>query len=101
VIDEQKPLGSTRARAQRGLELGEMHTVEDAVHLLGDQANKVFPIFCAPDKTGFNLTTLCTAHFNFHTFQLIIYHDNPKGQTKPTLVYDLAELWKHENGNDR
>jgi hypothetical protein len=96
LIVQQKALESTRNRAQRGGELGEIFTVDDAMRLLGDRENEAFPIFRMPSKTDANSATLCTAHFDFHALQLAVYDHNPKENREPTFVYNLTDLFVQE-----
>ncbi|CAF2713882.1 unnamed protein product [Rotaria sp. Silwood2] len=100
LVVERQPLSLTRAREQRGLELGEIHNVNDALVLLGDQTDENYPIFCVPTKTDLNLATLCTIRFKFLTHQLIIYRSNPNENRDPLLTYNLAELWNSEDNNN-
>ncbi|CAF4015347.1 unnamed protein product, partial [Rotaria sordida] len=58
LIVERPGLLSSRNRAQRGLEFGEIRTEKDALTLLGDRANKQFPIFMIPDMDTNNTATL-------------------------------------------
>lgn len=92
LINEQKPLESTFNRYQRGQEIGELFTIDDALNLLGDNKNKAFPIFRQPNKTH-NTSTLCTVHINFETLQLCIYECNPKDSNQPSIVYNLKDLF--------
>lgn len=91
-IVERETLLWSRNRGRRGLEIGEMHTVKDALYLLGDRADEKYPIFFVGGTTEINLATLCTAHFDFHTRQLYIYRNNPRENTEPKLVYNLDNL---------
>ncbi|CAF0980377.1 unnamed protein product [Rotaria sp. Silwood1] len=100
LVVERKALSLTRARERRGLELGEIHTANDALILLGDQTDENYPIFCDPTKVDSNLATLCTVRFKFSTHQLIIYRSNPKENRDPLFAYDLAQLWKSEDNNN-
>lgn len=92
LVVEREPLLWSRNRARRALEIGEIHTVRDALYLLGDRADETYPIFFIGGTTEINLATLCTAHFNFHTRQLIIYRNNPKECKEPQLIYNLDDL---------
>ncbi|CAF1555887.1 unnamed protein product [Rotaria sp. Silwood1] len=100
-IVERAALLSSRNRARRGLEFGEIRTEKDALTLLGDQADEKFPIFIIPETNENNAATLCTVHFNFHTYQLIIYRNNPKDNSEPHLVYNLANLWKQNDKTEK
>lgn len=95
VIIQQKALQSTYSRWQRGQELGEICTINDAMMLLGDTHNESFPIFRVPSQTDMNSVTLCTAHMNFLTLELLIYQHNPKENHPPALIYNLADLFLH------
>ncbi|CAF3952968.1 unnamed protein product, partial [Rotaria sordida] len=97
LIVERPGLLSTRNRARRGLEFGEIRTEKDALTLLGDRTDKQFPIFMIPETDASSAATLCTVHFNFHTYQLIIYRNNPKDNSEPQLEYNLADLWKQND----
>ncbi|CAF1397159.1 unnamed protein product [Adineta steineri] len=92
VIIQQKSLDSTYNRWKRGQEFGEIFTIDDALRLLGDNENESFPIFRIPSSTDQNSVTLCTAYFNFHTLQLLIYQHNPKDNTEPSFTYNLMDL---------
>ena len=92
VIIQQKSLDSTYSRWRRGQELGEIFTTGDALRLLGDSENAAFPIFRISNETDRNSVTLCTAHFNFHTLQLLIYQHNPKDSSQPSFIYNLNDL---------
>lgn len=93
VIIQQKSLESTYSRWKRGQELGEICTINDAICLLGDNKNELFPIFRVPNRTDVNSVTLCTVHINFLTLQLTIYQQNPKENNDPALIYNLADLF--------
>jgi hypothetical protein len=93
VIVQQKALQSTYSRWQRGQELGDITNIDDAIRLLGDNGNELFPIFRVPNRTDANSVTLCTVHINFRTLQLIVYQHNPKENNQPTLIYNLADLF--------
>ncbi len=93
VIIQQKSLESTYSRWRRGQEFGEIFTINDAMRLLGDTENESFPIFRVPSKTDANSVTLCTAHFNFLTLQLLVYHHNPKDNNNPSFIYKLIDLF--------
>jgi hypothetical protein len=93
VIVQQKALQSTYSRYKRGQEIGEIVTVNDAMCLLGDHENELFPIFRVPNQTDVNSVTLCTVHINFLTLELMIYQHNPKENNQPTFIYNLAELF--------
>jgi hypothetical protein len=93
VIIQQKSLESTYSRWQRGQELGEIFTIKDAISLLGDNENKLFPIFRVPNQTDVNSVTLCTVHINFLTLELLIYQQNPKENNQPAFIYNLADLF--------
>ncbi|CAF1370272.1 unnamed protein product [Rotaria sp. Silwood1] len=95
-IVEREPLLWSRYRARRALEIGEIHTVKDALYLLGDRVDEKYPIFFIGGTTEINLATLCTAHFNFHTRQLSIYRNNPKDNSEPQLIFNLDDLLKNE-----
>ncbi|UJR33506.1 hypothetical protein I4U23_020951 [Adineta vaga] len=92
LILQQKSLDSTYNRWKRGQEFGEIFTVDDALRLLGDNENESFPIFRISSQTDSNSVTLCTAHFNFHTLELVIYQHNPKHNTQPSFIYYLNDL---------
>ena len=92
LIVQQKPLDSTHQRWKRGQELGELFTIHDAMLLLGDSKNEAFPIFRVPSTTDANSVTLCTAHFDFHRLQLLIYQQNPRENNEPSFAYDLSAL---------
>lgn len=92
VINQQKLLQSSYSRWERGQEIGEIFSIQDALNLLGDHENELFPIFRAPDTIKFGTATLCTVHINFLTLELIIYQDNPKENNQETFVYNLTEL---------
>ncbi|CAF0727730.1 unnamed protein product [Adineta ricciae] len=92
VIIQQKSLDSTYNRWKRGQEFGEIFTIDDAFRLLGDNENPSFPIFRIPSETDANSVTLCTAHFNFLTFELLVYQHNPKDNSSPSFVYNLNDL---------
>lgn len=96
LIVEQKSLDSTYSRAKRGREIGELFTVDDAMNLLGDQENSAFPIFRVSSETDVNNLTLCTAHFDFYTWKLFVYEDNPKEQLPPALIYNLVDLFDED-----
>jgi hypothetical protein len=93
LIIQQKSLESTYNRWKRGQEFGEIFTINDAIRLLGDNENESFPIFRVPNKTDSGSVTLCTAHFNFHTLQLLIYYHNPKDNNQPSFIYNLIDLF--------
>jgi len=93
VIIQQKALESTYSRWKRGQELGEISTINDAMTLLGDTQNALFPIFRVPNKIDLNSVTLCTVHINFLTLQLFIYQQNPKENNEPAFIYNLADLF--------
>jgi hypothetical protein len=93
VIIQQKSLESTYSRSKRGQEFGEIFTINEAMCLLGDNENPAFPIFRVSNKTDANSVTLCTAHFNFHTLQLLIYQQNPKDNDQPSFIYHLTDLF--------
>lgn len=93
VIVQQKALQSTYSRWQRGQELGEITSITDAMRLLGDHENELFPIFRVPSQTDVNSVTLCTVHMNFLTLELLIYQHNPKDNSPPALIYNLADLF--------
>lgn len=94
VIVQQKALESTYSRWQRGQELGEISTIQDAICLLGDNQNEAFPIFRVPNATDSNSVTLCTVHINFLTSELSIYQCNPKENNQPSLIYNLGDLFQ-------
>ncbi|CAF1240886.1 unnamed protein product [Rotaria magnacalcarata] len=93
VIIQQKALESSYSRWRRGQEIGEILTIDDALSLLGDDKNQLFPIFRLPNQTNINSATLCTVHINFLTLELTVYQSNPKEKNQTTLIYNLAELW--------
>jgi len=93
LIIQQKSLESTYSRCKRGQEFGEIFTINDALRLLGDNENESFPIFRVPNKTDVNSVTLCTAHFNFHTLELLIYQHNPKDNNQHPFIYNLINLF--------
>jgi hypothetical protein len=93
VIIQQKALESTYSRWQRGQELGEIYTIDDAIRLLGDHENELFPIFRVQSRTDVNTVTLCTVHINFVTLEFIVYQHNPKENNQPTFIYNLADLF--------
>lgn len=93
VIVQQKSLESTYSRWKRGQELGEIYNINDAICLLGDNTNELFPIFRVPNRTDVNSVTLCTVHINFLTLELFIYQQNPKENTEPAFAYNLADLF--------
>ena len=93
LIIQQKPLQSTYSRAKRGQEIGEIRTIDDAKILLGDQENTSFPIFRVSNDTDVNNVTLCTAHFDFHSFKLYVYEDNPKNLNQAAFIYNLLDLF--------
>jgi len=93
VIIQQKALESTYNRWKRGQELGEIFTIKDAMCLLGDSKNELFPIFRVPNRTDVNSVTLCTVHINFLTLELIVYQNNPKDNNQPAFIYNLADLF--------
>lgn len=94
VIVQQKSLDSTYNRYKRGQELGEISTIQDAISLLGDNQNELFPIFRVPNAHDANSVTLCTAHINFLTLELSIYQQNPKESSQPSFIYNLADLFQ-------
>jgi len=93
VVIQQKSLESSYSRWERGQELGEIFTINDAICLLGDNKNESFPIFRVPNRTDANSVTLCTVHINFLTLELLIYQQNPKENREPAFVYNLADLF--------
>ncbi len=93
LIIQQKSLESTYSRWKRGQEFGEIFTINDAMRLLGDTENSSFPIFRISNETDVNSVTLCTAHFNFHALQLLIYQHNPKVDNQPSFIYNLSDLF--------
>jgi hypothetical protein len=93
VVSQQKTLESTYSRWKRGQELGEISTIADAICLLGDNQNELFPIFRVPNRTDVNSVTLCTVHINFLTSELFIYQHNPKENNQPAFIYNLADLF--------
>jgi len=93
VINQQKALESTYSRWKRGQELGEIRNIDDAIRLLGDNKNELFPIFRVPNRTDVNSVTLCTVHINFLTSELMIYQHNPKDNTQPSFIYNLSGLF--------
>jgi len=93
VVIQQKLLESTYSRWKRGQELGEIFTINDAICLLGDTKNELFPIFRVSNRTDVNSVTLCTVHINFLTLELIVYQHNPKENNQPALIYNLADLF--------
>ena len=93
VIVQQKALESTYSRLKRGQEIGEIVTVDDALRLLGDNANEAFPIFRVHNLTDSNSVTLCTVHINFRTPELVVYQHNPKENKQPAIIYNLADLF--------
>jgi hypothetical protein len=93
VVIQQKMLDSSYSRWKRGQELGEIFHINDAICLLGDEKNESFPIFRISNRTDVNSVTLCTAHINFLTLELIIYQHNPKENNQPSLVYNLVNLF--------
>jgi hypothetical protein len=93
VIIQQKALESSYSRWKRGQELGEISTITDAIRLLGDNQNDLFPIFRVPNRTDVNSVTLCTVHINFLTSELFIYQQNPKENNQPTFTYNLSDLF--------
>lgn len=92
VINEQKTLESTFHRWRRGQELGEISTINDAFNLLGDNENKLFPIFRSPNDVDHSTVTLATVHIDFRKLQFLAYDQNPKENTKPFFVYDLKNF---------
>jgi hypothetical protein len=92
VISEQQSLQSSHNREKRSHEYGEIFNISDAKNLLGDQENRSFPIFRFASETDVNTVTLCTAHFDFHSSQLLIYEDNPKENNQAAFIYNLSEL---------
>lgn len=89
VIVEQKTMESTFHRWKRGQEFGELSTIDDALNLLGDNENKLFPIFHSPTDIDPSTVTLATVHINFRALQFVVYDRNPKENTKPFLIYEL------------
>ena len=93
VIIQQKALESTYSRWKRGRELGEISNTTDAIRLLGDHQNPLFPIFRVPNQTDANSVTLCTVHINFLTLEMLVYQQNPKENNQPAFIYNLADLF--------
>ncbi len=93
VITEQQTLQSTFYRWKRGQEFGEISTINDALGLLGDNENKLYPIFRSPSDIDNSTVTLCTVHINFHTLEFLVYEHNPKENNQPTFIYDLNTLF--------
>jgi len=93
LIIQQQSLESTYSRWKRGQEFGEIFTINDALRLLGDNENESFPIFRVSNKTDVNSVTLCTAHFNFNTLELLIYEHNPKDNNQPSFIYNIIDLF--------
>jgi hypothetical protein len=93
VIIQQKSLESTYSRFRRGQELGEISNINDALNLLGDTENKLFPIFRVANRTDVNSATLCTVHINFLTLEFILYQQNPKEKNQSVFTYNLADLF--------
>ncbi|UJR13728.1 hypothetical protein I4U23_000738 [Adineta vaga] len=93
VIHQQKALESSFSRWKRGRELGEIFDINDAMRLLGDHDNELFPIFRTSNRSDVNSVTLCTVHMNFLTLELRIFQTNPKENNQPTLIYNLRELF--------
>jgi hypothetical protein len=96
IIPEQQTLDSTFHRWKRGQELGEIFTINDAKHLLGDNENKFYPIFRSPSDINHRTVTLCTVHINFHTLEFLVYEQNPKENKSPTFIYDLKTLLSYK-----
>lgn len=92
IINEQKTLESTYHRWKRGQEFGEILTIDHALSLLGDNKNKLYPIFRTPNDIDNSTVTLATIHINFYTLQFILYEHNPKDNNQPTFIYNLKDL---------
>ncbi|CAF1262014.1 unnamed protein product [Rotaria sordida] len=94
VPEEDKPLSSSKMRAKRASEFGDIKISNQALQLLGDEKYKSeHPIYRRASTGQTNTVTLCTALIDFTTSMLYVYDDNPGLKTSsPFFEFDLNSL---------